>query len=256
MLLGNYSTLNRNTNTMPGNAFTNPMALFKATALHRFYQGEHVVTGETDRSAFPNGARPPASWWLAPAAGGLASYGLTVGLGTASANVAGGLNAAALVSCTSTADATGQLVVSGAGTAAGSCTVTGGLQAVLQAVATGAGSSTCAGTMTAIGHAQASAAGASTVTAVPRATGLLAGTITSNTELSPQSLASAVWSSPEGAFIYALQHSKVITDPIAGTMTVYASDGTTPLYTAALKKDASGSLPYSGTGAERRERFE
>lgn len=50
--------------------------------------------------------------------------------------------------------------------------------------------------------------------------------------------------------------NKTITDPVAGTLTVYADDGTTPLLTASLFQDADGTIPYQGQGAERRERLE
>jgi hypothetical protein len=53
-----------------------------------------------------------------------------------------------------------------------------------------------------------------------------------------------------------LLRNKQITDPVAGTLTVYDDDGVTPLLTGALFEDAAGSLPYRGQGAERRERLE
>jgi hypothetical protein len=47
-----------------------------------------------------------------------------------------------------------------------------------------------------------------------------------------------------------------VTDPNTGLMTVYDTDGSTPLLTAALYQDAAGSTPYQGQGAERREMLE
>lgn len=55
--------------------------------------------------------------------------------------------------------------------------------------------------------------------------------------------------------IYAIIAHKMITDPASGTITVYAEDDTTPMLTADIFKDASGTTPYNGTGAERRERL-
>ena len=52
-----------------------------------------------------------------------------------------------------------------------------------------------------------------------------------------------------------LLQNKTVTDPIAGTFTVYADDDTTILYQANLWEDAAGTVPYTGTGAERRERL-
>ena len=84
---------------------------------------------------------------------------------------------------------------------------------------------------------------------------VLAAAILPFTELSPESLASAVWTASEGAFLYAVAHNRVVTDPVAGTFTVYDTDDTTVLYTADLWADASGTTPYSGSGAERRDRL-
>jgi hypothetical protein len=49
--------------------------------------------------------------------------------------------------------------------------------------------------------------------------------------------------------------NKMVTDPVTGVLTIYADDGTTPLLNAQLYKDAAGTEPYNGTGAERRERL-
>lgn len=52
-----------------------------------------------------------------------------------------------------------------------------------------------------------------------------------------------------------LQRNKLITDPIAGTITIFDDDGTTVLFSAPLFQDAAGTIPYEGKGAERRERL-
>ena len=52
-----------------------------------------------------------------------------------------------------------------------------------------------------------------------------------------------------------LLQNKTVTDPFAGTFTVYADDDTTILFQASLWEDAAGTVPYTGTGAERRERL-
>ena len=64
-----------------------------------------------------------------------------------------------------------------------------------------------------------------------------------------------MWDSPQGRFLYAVGHNKVITDPAAGTYTVYDTDDTTVLYVADLWEDAAGTVAYSGTGAQRRDRL-
>jgi hypothetical protein len=59
----------------------------------------------------------------------------------------------------------------------------------------------------------------------------------------------------QAAFLYALAHNKVITDPVEGTFTVYDTDDTTVLYVADLWQDAAGTTPYSGSGSERRDQM-
>ena len=52
-----------------------------------------------------------------------------------------------------------------------------------------------------------------------------------------------------------LLRNKTITDPVSGTQRVYADDDDTTLVEAPLYADADGATPYSGSGAERRDRF-
>lgn len=48
--------------------------------------------------------------------------------------------------------------------------------------------------------------------------------------------------------------NKLITDPVTGVMTLF-DDSDVALLTANLFKDAAGTIPYDGTGSERRERL-
>jgi hypothetical protein len=57
------------------------------------------------------------------------------------------------------------------------------------------------------------------------------------------------------AVIDKILRNKQVTDPVAGTLTVYADDGVTPYLVASLFEDAAGATPYRGQGAERRERL-
>jgi hypothetical protein len=52
-----------------------------------------------------------------------------------------------------------------------------------------------------------------------------------------------------------LLRNKMITDPVAGTITIFDDDGTTVLFTASLFEDAAGTQGYRGKGAERRDRL-
>lgn len=52
-----------------------------------------------------------------------------------------------------------------------------------------------------------------------------------------------------------LLRNKIVTDPILGTITVYADNGIDILLTAPLWEDAAGTIPYRGKGSERRDRM-
>ena len=49
--------------------------------------------------------------------------------------------------------------------------------------------------------------------------------------------------------------NKLITGPVAGTITVFDDNGTTVLISANLFQDAAGAQAYQGQGADRRERM-
>ncbi len=49
--------------------------------------------------------------------------------------------------------------------------------------------------------------------------------------------------------------NKLITDPVAGTITIFDDDSVTPLITAALFEDVAGTQTYRGSGADRRNRM-
>ncbi len=50
--------------------------------------------------------------------------------------------------------------------------------------------------------------------------------------------------------------NRTITDPTTGTLTVFGDDDTTPVLTADLWDDKDATTPYSGAGADRRDRLE
>lgn len=49
--------------------------------------------------------------------------------------------------------------------------------------------------------------------------------------------------------------NQLVTDPVAGTLTILDDDGVTTLLTAAIYEDADGTIPYQGTGVDRRNRL-
>lgn len=129
--------------------------------------------------------------------GGLSSrYNGTDGQGLLnSANLAGGLNAeAGLSGIGQITSAIGDLVVQAVAALSGTGIVSDAqLQAILNAAADLTGSGTLAGDVTALNFALANLAGTTAVDATLNALGTLASDITPFTELSPESLAAAVW---------------------------------------------------------------
>jgi len=57
------------------------------------------------------------------------------------------------------------------------------------------------------------------------------------------------------AAIRKITQNKLITDPVAGTITVYDDDGVTVLLTAPLWQDVAGTTRYAGAGADRRDKL-
>ena len=75
-------------------------------------------------------------------------------------------------------------------------------------------------------------------------------------------VANAVWSHATATDLLdkvtvaeAILRNKSITDPVTGVMTVYDTDGVTPLLTAQMYEGISTAQTYRGQGAERRERL-
>ena len=78
----------------------------------------------------------------------------------------------------------------------------------------------------------------------------------------PAQIADAVWDHASGLsvgvkllLIEKILRNKTVTDPVAGTMTVYDNDGTTVLLTASLWENTGATIAYRGKGADRRERL-
>jgi len=96
---------------------------------------------------------------------------------------------------------------------------------------------------------------------------IIASTVDAGSTLTAAQVAAEVWgtiASGHGTgtlgealtFAQVALRNKTVTDPAAGTITIYDTDGTTVLFVADLWQDAAGTIAYTGTGAERRERLE
>jgi hypothetical protein len=268
VLLGNYSVLNKN----PGRALGGSTvadsrgAWNKPGAMRNRFVADRG-DGWTAKTSQPSGVRPPYTWLLPITAGGMSTAGTITGSSEVTASVAGGRNAQATLTGSSTVTATLQLVVSAVAALSGSSTVNAELVGKVAVAAALSGSSSVTAAIEAIAWATATLAGSSTVNATPSATGELVCNITPFTELSPQNLAAAVWNTvadtydEAGTFgaelnlLHVIARNKVVTDPTAGTITVYDTDGTTVLWSADLFEDAAGTQTYRGQGAERRDQY-
>lgn len=254
-LIGNYSVLNKCPGrSFGGNVQSDSRAHWgQAGAARGRFAGFAAYSA---KAATPNGYLPPYGWVLPVKAGGISSYTIIVGEGAVGAgNLAGGKNAVAALAGSGDLTGTGALIVSAVAAITGSGALSGAAVAYLNAVAALAGSGDVAGAVAALGNGIAALDGVASAAPVIRATGTVAADITPFTDLSPQSLASAVWSTAQGQFLYAVAHNRVVTDPVAGTFTVYDDDDTTVLYVADLWEDAAGTTPYQGSGADRRDRI-
>ena len=158
---------------------------------------QSVGQGISSKTAgIPYGHLAPSSWVLPYKPGAMSSFTqcvVTVTPGTL--NLAAGINLSGSTTVTVTVDpAAGQLIVS----AVGSTSITFNLSAQLAGALSAVGSTAITVTVNnATLGAIVDAIGATliqiTTSATPRATGNMVGNITPFTELSPQSLAAAVW---------------------------------------------------------------
>lgn len=143
----------------------------------------------------PQGHLYPSAWIYPQRAGSLSAFNTILGTSEMAGAGALGRNIVALLDGLGALGATGQLVVSALADLSGAGAITGNVLAVLNAAAALAGSGDMAGAIGAISDMLAGLSGSGTLAVTPRADGVLEADITPFTELSPQSLASAVWAS-------------------------------------------------------------
>lgn len=145
-------------------------------------------------AGLPSGYREGGSWSLPQKAGEIASTGQISGTGAVEPlNLAGGLNALGSLAGSGTLSASAQLVVSAVATLSGLGGLSPAIQGKLEASVALAGSGSISGALAALAGAVADIVGTGTISATPRANGALSASIQPFTELSPQSLAAAVW---------------------------------------------------------------
>ena len=157
----------------------------------------------SELAGIPSGHLAPSSWNLPYKPGAMSSFtSCVVQFSTSTPTLAAGRNIDGNTTVTFTVDpADGQLVVSAVGSTSITFTAAANLAGALSAQ--GAASFAFAvpnATLGAIVNAEGSAPITWSLSATPRAIGNLSGDITPFTELSPQSLSAAVWSSLANAY--------------------------------------------------------
>jgi len=173
-LIGNYSVLAKHPGRDIGGGATglgyNRGDFGKVSQSRGRYAGEAAWE---PKSGVPDGYRPPYTWVLPQKPGSLGSRNIITGTGTFQGSGAMGVNGAATIAGSGSLSATGALIVSAIANLAGTGSIS---------------------TADALGWVLASMTGAGTLTGTRYATGALEADITPFTTLSPENLASAVWS--------------------------------------------------------------
>lgn len=204
MLLGNYSVLNRNTDTLAGTAFTNPLARFKATAMGRAQQWDAPLTTGWDRASWPNGygveAPGGSAWWPAPKAGGMAAVGTLLGSGSLSGSIAQGINIAGALTGSGSVTAGLSSVVGLVGALTGTGSVAGALVGTTKLAAALGGTGSVSAGLGALAYMVGSLSGSGSVTGNLKGKALMEAAITSLTELSPENLAASVWNAVAASY--------------------------------------------------------
>lgn len=97
---------------------------------------------------------------------------------------------------------------------------------------------------------------------IGNAAGLIVGSGGGGSSYTPAEVADAVWSHSSAvdvaaklAIIQKILRNKTVTNPVAGTITVYDDNGTDVLFVAPLYEDVGGTQGYRGKGADRRDRL-
>lgn len=145
------------------------------------------------KSSVPHGRSHPSAWLLPLKTGGLASHNELHGVGEVSATGVRGLPGTVAITASAAISASMGLIVAGSASISAGATVAANAIAVLQGAAAISGTSSVASSIGALAGLSASLTGSATVSAPAYALGHMASDITPFTELSPQSLATAVW---------------------------------------------------------------
>ena len=218
-------------------------------------QNRNIYAGEAGinpASGIPNGHRSPSSFVLPQKNGGISSYTGLRCIGSLNANGAMGINFSSLINDSNgTLAAVGSLLASIALSMNGTGSLNSGLLALLNASATLQASGDINGSLSALASVLATLNGDGFLSLVPYSTGNMGATITTSTELSPQSLSEAVWSAiatennTPGTMGNKLNGAASAGDPWSTVLPDGYVEGTAGYKLGNLNTAVSGSAPLS-----------
>jgi len=178
--------------------------------------GEHEITDQTVKSALPDGYNHPYGWLLPRLAGGMSSRNQTDATFTASGSGAEGINIDGGSTSVFTFDSTGQLIASAIGSSLMEFVLDGNLSATIGAPGSCSFTFTVDASPTAIGWVYGGGTGTFTLGVTSYAIGNMIGAMLPYTELSPQSLANAVWETVLEGTYTAAQVQRIMAAALAG----------------------------------------
>jgi hypothetical protein len=202
---------------------------FNGSCKRNWQNGTHRITDVTDKSGLPNGYRAPVAWMLPQKAGAITSRNQARVTLDGAAGGAMGLGGVADATITIAGAAIGGLIAGGVAT--GSITIDG--TAAAFAAIGGPASATISiagsGSIAAIGHMDADGTLTIDGAVVPYAIGWMEATTDFGNELSPSSLANAVWQRIIEAGFSAEQVMRLLAAHAAGSAT--GLEGSNPQFT-------------------------
>ena len=191
-LIGNRTMLNQLPLTQIGGTFAADIREFK---------NWHCRENADPKCSIPNGYRIGGAWLLPQVAGALSLYYGGNGTSTSSLNLAGGLNGASSISgAGDIIYAQAGLIVSAVAAILASSDFNASIRGVLQASASLAGEGDITASLGALASAVAQITGNSPISCSFSAKGSISAAIKSFGDLSPESLAAAVWNSIAAQF--------------------------------------------------------
>lgn len=195
-LLGNYSVLNKSAGRWLGGAVQAPeRSNWGKNGANRNFIYQDLSSSALKLVSIPDGNTAPSAWMLPSKAGGMSARNTMGGLGEiVPFTLAAGMGMQAVLDGFGDMDAEGGLVVGGSVTIPGSGSISATPNAALNAQASVDGAGGMTSTLRAIGWMSATLSGGGTCAAQSYAKGFMVCDMKPFTELSPQSLASAVWS--------------------------------------------------------------